>query len=113
MLLTLHIHMPAGAMLGRSDDATGGPTIVICKGDEFGALRVSTLGNGTDPAQDHGPQSRCPYAPFGAAALDAATPRPVVLPVTYYAIAFPQPESTIAHATQWRRPSARTPPFRA
>lgn len=113
LLMALHILVPAGFMLGRSGEETGGPTIVICKGDVFGALRLSTLGSDADPAQDHGTQSLCPYAPFGAVAVDAAMPKPVVLPITYNAIAFPQPESTIAHATQWRRPSARAPPFAA
>lgn len=114
LLMSLHILVPAGFMLGQSADGSGGPTIVICHGDVFGALRIAPPGSETDRSQNQGgAQSLCPYAPFGAVALDAATPKPVALPVIYNAIEFPAPVTLLFVATQWRRPSARAPPFAA
>ncbi len=111
LLMTLHILVPAGFMLGRSGDDAAGPTIVMCKGDVFGPLRVSPSGSTTDPADEHGLQSLCPYSSFGATALDATAPKPIALPVAYHAIAFPAPPPLRLVGTPWRRPSARAPPF--
>ncbi len=113
LLMSLHILVPAGFMLGRSADGASGPTIVICHGDVFGVLRIAPTGSDTDPSQEHGPQSLCPYAAFGALALDATTPKPVVRPVTYQAVEFPAPVALHVVATKWWRPSARAPPFAA
>lgn len=113
LLMTLHILVPAGFMLGRTGDSAAGPTIVMCKGDVFGPLRVSRPGSNTDPANDHAPQSLCPYASFGAIAVDATTPTPIIVPVAYHAVAFPAPAPVRIVGTLKLRPQARAPPYLA
>lgn len=119
LLMTLHTLVPAGYMLGRSGNDDAGPSIVICKGDVFGAPRLSPAGNlssarnDTDPSRDHGSQLLCPFASFGATALDVATPQPVAHPVAYHAIDFFETSHAVVGTLLLRRPSARAPPFSA
>lgn len=112
LLMSLHILVPAGFMLGQSGGGSGGPTIVICKGDVFGALRIASNSD-SDPDQKNAPHSLCPYVSFGAVTAGAATPQPVAVPVTYHTVEFAESALIRIPLVRWQRPSVRAPPIAA
>ena len=116
LLMAVHSLVPAGFMLGQTGDGTAGPTIVMCKAEAFGAPQTSLANGNTDPSDRHGQhdsQPLCPYASFGAIALNDTAPRPIALPVAYHAVTFPAPAQLLVIDTHRRHPPARAPPVPA